>query len=246
VHQDRADLRIALEPVAKERHLLFKTTGGRVAEKDPENGNVELGDGVPERIIDRGVKERTIAVAEKTRQRVVEPLHLEGIYCMVQSLYLFVSISKGFLDIGQADKTIWIACDRLGKILGEIAVDMVVLQHGGADAGVVHLCYKRLGGAVHILQTRRQELHVVVLVVNRPFKAAHAADAEVDVHRPARFRRVICAPQIARFDDGVVARAAHGLVAVRVHGALLEEQMAFGIGQAASGGKRWEDMRVAV
>ena len=148
----------------------------------------------------------------------------------MQPHQLVIAVGESLLDIGQADKAARIAGDRRGEILGQVAVDVVVLQHRSLDAGVVHLRDERLGAEVHVLQTRRQKLHVVILAADGPLEAAHAADAEVDVRRPPGFGRVGGVPQVAGFDDGVIAQAAHGLVAVGVYRPLLEEQVGLGVG----------------
>ena len=48
VDQDRRDLRVAFEPDPEQPHLLFEAARRRVAEENPEDGDPEVGDRVPE------------------------------------------------------------------------------------------------------------------------------------------------------------------------------------------------------
>ena len=226
-------------------HLGQVVARRRLGRVNPEDRKIQTRHRAPQRIEARIVRKGAVAVAEEGGHREVEAAHLEALDLILEGAELRVAEGEWLVHLRQADEPPWPAPCGLREVLGEMPVDVIVLEDGGPDPGVVHLDDHALGGRGEVVHVGRQELDVVALPVPLPLEAARPAHAEADVRRPSGLRGVIGLPERPLGHDGVVAESPVGLVAVDVHGSLLVHEVLSASG-SPSASQRREDVGVAV
>jgi hypothetical protein len=183
--------RVPVHDPAQAPHLVPVVAGRRPGRVDPEDREVQSRHRPPQGIERRVVAERPVAVPEERRHGEVEPAHPEPAHLVLEGAELLVPEGERLVHLGQPDEAVRGAPHRLREVLGEIAVDVVVLEHGHPDPRVVHLDDHRLGRRREVVHVRGQELDVVALPAMLPLEAAEPTRPEADVPRPARLRGVV-------------------------------------------------------
>ncbi len=225
---------MAFDDPSKPAHLVPVVAGGGLGRVDPEDRQVEPRHRVPERIEARLVRERAVAVPEEARHREVEAAHSEPLDLVLEGAKLVVAEGERLVHLREPDEPSRPALRRVREILGQVAVDVVVLEHGGSDARVVHLHRPsrrtaRTGRACAAAGTGRSSPRRSAPTRNGPTGRRGSATS---VARPASEGSSACQRGRSRHDR-VVAEAPVGLVAVDVHGALLVHEMVVGRREAA-------------
>ena len=101
-----------------------------------------------------------VAAQRQAGSGEVEPGHGKTLDLVAQEVQLLVLVGVRLVDLSEPDEPARIRGAGSREVLGQVAVDVVVLQDRRRDAGVIHRGDDDLGRGRKVGHVGRQELHV--------------------------------------------------------------------------------------